>query len=265
MKIVELTKDNYFSIEADRHYMSVSQFKSFKSCEARTMAKLKGDWVEPGNKAFLIGSYVHAWNEGPEAFDEFKELNKAKIYKKSGGKYSDFVLADKMINALNDDPLVEKVREGEKEVIMTAELFGVPWKIMIDIYNPSKNIIVDLKTTKSITEKYWNAEIKAKQNFIEHYDYLLQKAVYCEVERLSTANTEYCHPHIIAVSKEAIPDKVVIYLGRDFIEDKLLEVELYVDRIKQVKAGEVEPIRCETCDHCRATKQLTKVLHYTEI
>lgn len=262
---MKLTSENYFNNKASWKYFSVSQFKSFRDCEARTMAELKGEWVPGTNKTFLVGSYVHAWNEGPEAFEKFKELNYDSIFKKRGGMYSDFELADRMIATLANDPLIEKVREGQKEVVMTANMFGVDWKVMIDIYNPTKNIIVDLKTTKSINQKYWNEEIREKQNFIEYYDYLLQMAVYAEVERLNTGRVEHCHPHIIAVSKENVPDKAVIYLGRDFIEDKLLEIELMIDRFKDVKEGKVEPKRCGKCDYCKSTKKIDKIIHYTDL
>ena len=62
--MLELNHDNYFSNEADREYFSVSQFKSFRECEAKTMAKLNGTWVDGENDAFTLGSYVHLWSEG---------------------------------------------------------------------------------------------------------------------------------------------------------------------------------------------------------
>lgn len=36
-----LSDKNYYSTEADWHYMSVSQYKNFNECEAATMARLK--------------------------------------------------------------------------------------------------------------------------------------------------------------------------------------------------------------------------------
>ena len=37
-----LTDENYYSREADILYMSCSQFQSFQTCEAATMARLRG-------------------------------------------------------------------------------------------------------------------------------------------------------------------------------------------------------------------------------
>lgn len=43
---------------------------------------------------------------------------------------------------------------GEKQVIMTAEIFGIPWKIKIDSY--LKDIVItDLKIVESIKKMKW--------------------------------------------------------------------------------------------------------------
>ena len=45
---MELTQDNYYSLEASREYVSVSQYKDFvgtlgkQGCEACAMARLRG-------------------------------------------------------------------------------------------------------------------------------------------------------------------------------------------------------------------------------
>ena len=261
--MLELNHDNYFSNEADREYFSVSQFKSFRECEAKTMAKLNGTWVDGENDAFTLGSYVHLWSEGGN-LGEFRAAH-PEMFKKDGTLLKKYEVADKMIQTLAQDPLIEKVREGQKEVIMTGELFGAPWKIMIDIYNPSKGVFVDLKTTREISKKYWNEDLRVKQNFIEYYDYLLQMAVYAEIEKQNRKGIDYLQPHIIAVSKEEIPDKAVILVGTEYIPDKLLEVETLLPHFIKVKKGEKEPTRCEHCDYCRSTKKIDKIIHYTEL
>lgn len=259
--IMVLNKSNYFVPESDKEYMSVSLFKSFKQCEAKTIAKLNGEWEDDNKDALLLGSYVHAWSEG--TLEDFKRDHPEMYSSKGptkGQLKSNFLIANKMINTLANDDFVNKVREGHKEVIMTADLFGIPWKAMFDIYNPNRKAIVDLKTTRGIHRKY-----SGDENFIIHYDYLLQMAIYCEIDRINRKAEDYYQPHIIAVSKEDIPDKEVIFLGTDFIGDKLLEVEILIDHIKDVWLGKVPPVGCGKCDYCRSTKRLTKILHYTEL
>lgn len=271
MDSLVLTKENYHSLEANKNYMSVSQFKEFDiehgGCPARAIAKLKGEWEDEEKTALLVGSYVHAWNEGKEAFKKFCEENHDSIYKKRGGMYAPFEQADEMIYKLKNDELVTKVREGQKEVILTFEMFGVPWKIMIDIYNPTMKSFTDLKTCRSIRERFWNEIARQKQSFIELYDYFLQMAVYAEGERINRKGLDYFSPHIIAVSKEKPPDIAVIHMGTDFIEDKLLEVEMKLPYILAMKNGEIEPLRCGTCAYCRKTKKLkdTGIIHYSEL
>lgn len=42
----------------------------------------------------------------------------------------------------------------------------------------------------------------------------------------------------------------------NFLKDAMSMVEAAMPRILQVKNGEVEPDRCESCDCCRSTKVL---------
>lgn len=57
---MRLTADNYYSAEANREYMSVSQFKDFvgtygrKGCEEMALAKIRGDFSEPPSTAISI-------------------------------------------------------------------------------------------------------------------------------------------------------------------------------------------------------------------
>ena len=74
-----LAADNYYSEEANRQYMSVSQFKDFNgtygkvACEFEAMEKLTGRWKPEPSTALLVGSYVDAYVEG--TLDDFKSRN----------------------------------------------------------------------------------------------------------------------------------------------------------------------------------------------
>lgn len=263
---MKLTRDNYHSREANKEYMSVSQFKSFlpeyNGCEAKTMAKLNGEWEEPENPAFLLGSYVHAWNS-----DELQDFmaNTPELFKKSGGLYAKYAIGDDMINALKNDEVAMEALAGQKEVIMTGELFGLPWKIMIDSYNPEMKTFTDLKTTRAINKTYWNPDTKDKENFIVHWGYDVQLAIYAEIERQNRGEDEYFMPHILAVSKEDPPDKELIKLPRIEIEYILDEIEGYASRIELLWRGKEKPIRCEECEYCRETKKIKKAKHYMDV
>ncbi|MGC6586574.1 PD-(D/E)XK nuclease-like domain-containing protein [Paenibacillus sp. Dod16] len=267
---MELNKSNYFSLEADRHYMSNSQFKSFLpsygGCEAQAMAKINGEYERPYNISFEVGHYVHAWNEG--TLEEFKANNPnlyASTGKNAGQLKKDFQHANKMIEILENDPLVLKALAGQKEVIMTAELFGIPWKVMLDSYQPDTGMFADLKTSKEMGGKFWNTEIGVYENFIYHYGYTIQMAIYAEVEKRVTGRKEWLLPHMVVVTKQDPPDHEIIYFDYDVIEQSLHIVGKHIERVKAVKSGNVEPARCEKCDYCRLTKKINRIKHFSEL
>lgn len=269
-----LTKENYFTAEAQRLYLGSSSFKAWDmmnggteafgnfiegGCEAREVAIRKGLWIVEDKEVFLVGSYVHAWSEGPEAFQKFIRDNTADIYQKNGKPYAAFVVADAMIETLRKSELVTKLRDTpQKETILTGLIGGVPFKIMVDIPNFEKGYWADLKTTASIRKTSYKDG--ARVSFIGSYDYKYQFAIYSEIIRqyLGLPEGKYLESYLIAVDKQKVPDHTVIYMGDSFIGYTLETIESRLPRIIAARSGQVEPMRCEKCEYCRSTKQLTR-------
>ncbi|MCF8009593.1 MAG: PD-(D/E)XK nuclease-like domain-containing protein [Halanaerobiales bacterium] len=249
--------------------MSVSLLKNFLPyfpyyCPAKKMAELRGDWEPEKKPAFLLGNYVHSWNQN--RLQDFTSKH-PELFKQNGDLYAKYKKGDYMINALKNDEYISKVRAGGKEKIFTASLFNVDWKIMIDIYNPEKGTFTDIKTVKKINERKYNTFTQEYQSWIEYYLYDYQMAIYAEIERLANGRDEgdYYVPHIAAVSKEDPPDKIVIHFPtneENWIQNKLEQVEIALQDIIPVWKGEEEPERCERCEYCRSSKQLKKSIHY---
>lgn len=265
-----LTAENYHSKEANNLFMGVSQYKSWMQCEANTLHWLQSGESEEDTDALMVGKYVHKWSEGTEEFEKFKSENAGYIYNKKGEPYAPFKKADEMIECLQGDPKVMFYLQGKKETIITAELFGAKWKIMIDIDNEKLNYLADLKTTKSISDWGWvwspDESRNIKVSFIEEWQYLIQSAVYSEVERIARGRDNYKDFLLIAVSKEKTPDHAIIDLtDHARIETELQKISENLPRILQVKSGELPPTRCECCSYCRATKKVDKIVHYTEL
>jgi len=263
---IQLTRETYHSLEANRYFMSNSQYKAFLECEAKQKAILDGLHIEETSEAFLVGQYVHSWNDGTK--QEFMVEHPEMFLKNGKDLKAQFKNADDMIYALQTDKLCMYMLEGQKEVILTAEFAGVPWKIMIDAYQTDRRRIVDLKTTKNIREKTWDNEVREKVSFIEQYKYVQQAAIYTEIERLASGRPEgdIFDFYIVAVSKQETPDKEVIDLRdaeRYYYE--LEKVKENMPRILAVKAGQEVPNRCELCSYCRKTRKLTGAVHYTEL
>lgn len=258
-----LTSSNYYSREMDKQYMSVSQFKNFNECEAKTMAVLNGEYDDPPNKAMIVGSYVHAAFESEDVFNQFIEDHNSIINNTRGKKYADFVQADKMIGAIKSDEFAMFALEGEKEQIMTANLFGCDWKMKVDSINHDHFYFADLKTTRNIFERHWSTKYDGWVSFIEKWDYVLQMAIYRKIIEQNTG--KLYTPYIVAVSKEALPNKAVVRFDESRFEFEYQYVEAYMDRILDVKNGKEKPIRCEKCEYCKSTKKLEGTIEVGEL
>ncbi|GMA59705.1 PD-(D/E)XK nuclease-like domain-containing protein [Alicyclobacillus fastidiosus] len=259
--MLELNNQNYHSTEANREYMSNSQYKDFVTCEAAAMAKLNGLWKEEPSDALLMGTYVHAALEG--TLEEFKQ-SCPELFTQKGELRSQFKLAERMYQTISNDRMCMFVLDGQKEVIMTAEFAGCLWKVKLDSYNREGGRFADVKTVKSIRDKYWDKQY-GYVSFVEAFGYLRQVALYAEIESRWSGSGEWLEPLIVAVSKEDPPDKQIINVDVSRMSMELEEIEKNMPRILAVKSGLEEPTRCETCKYCRETKQLRHVLHYTEL
>ena len=105
------------------------------------LAKIRGEYRPAMTKAMLTGSFVDTYFEGtldsfmkehPEVFTRKKELR------------SEYRKANEIIQRVTEDKLFAQFMSGEKQRIMTFEMFGVPWKMKMDSYLPGI-CITDLK------------------------------------------------------------------------------------------------------------------------
>ena len=256
---------DYYSDENAWDYMSASQFRDFVTCEAAALAKLRGEWPHPPTTAMLVGSYLHAAIEGDEAFAEFCMAHEADIHTTRGnkGKRAEFVQADAMIETLQSDLYLMSLLSGQHEVVLMTELYGVAWKAKLDVLN--EDSIVDVKTTRSLYERYWDKAESRYVSFVEQFGYTRQLALYSELERLTSGRETRLATYVVAVTKEDPPDKALIEIDADRVYWELEVVKGILPRIQSVKLGEIEPRRCERCEYCRATKQLTGPINFMEL
>ena len=272
---MNLTSENYYTVEADREYMSCSQYQDFLMCEARAMAMLDGRYTPPETEALVVGNYLHTALEGEKAHNAFCEQHfddifKTKVDKKTGeiiitGKYAPFAKADEMISVCYKDPLIKSLIDmpGENEVIMTGELFGMPWKIRLDKYIEDKRLIIDWKTTADMNKTEYNPAIGERESFIESLGYMMRAAVYTEIEKQNKEQSTDADFVIVAVSKQEPPDKGAFLLNhRQRYDWELEQIKKRIGLIAAIKRGEVAPKRCGQCDYCRSTKVLKKIVPY---
>ena len=262
-----LNDENYYTLEADKAYCSASQFldivgrPSIPGCEARAMAKLNGEYEEETTKAMLIGSILDTlWelNDMPleekmnVIADRFPECVSTKGTTKGDLKV-DFRKAIDLYKRTLQDDLFCQFMSGEKQVIMTGEIEGLPFKIKMDSYIPDK-AIVDLKTTKDASMNFRNyiQDSGNWETFYRSYGYDIQLAIYREIVRQNTGKTLRCY--IAAIDKKDHPLPQIIELTPKLLDAALETVKANIPTIKMLKAGEIKaPCRCEVCDYCRDT------------
>ena len=259
-----LTADNYYSAEANRQYMSVSQFKDFNgtygkmACEFEAMEKLAGRWNPEPSTALLVGSYVDAYVEG--TLDDFKIRN-AEIFTQKGELKAPYKKAEEIIVRIERDKYFMKYLSGEKQTIMTAELFGCDWKIKMDSYLPGK-AIVDLKVMASITDLKWVKDI-GYLDFVRYWGYDIQGAIYQKIVEINTGKK--LPFYIAAVTKENEPDIRIIQVTQNYLDEALGIVEANIRRVLSVKNGEVEPDKCDICDCCKHNRILRRPISIMDL
>lgn len=256
---MKLTHDNYYSAEADRFYLSASQFRSFNRCEAQTFAQIEsGDRGEP-NTAMLVGSYVDAYFT--QDLEKFKADNPDIFLRDGKTLKAEFRGAEKMIERASTDLTFMRFLTGDTQQIVTGEIEGVPFKAMPDVVNEAKGRIVDLKTTRDF-RKIWSNKVQAYVGFIEAWEYDIQGAIYRELIRQKTGKV---YPfYIAAITRENSPDIEIFEIPEDVLDDTLEMVKHKVGQFSAIKEGYIDPERCGVCDYCKATKRLKDPIDFRD-
>lgn len=252
-----LTAENYFSPDNQLTYMGASQFKSFLACPSAALAEIRGEYRQEETTALLVGSYVDAYFEGTLGL--FKAQHPA-LFKKDGGLKSDYVQAEQIIQRIERDEMMMRYMAGEKQVIMTGEIAGVPFKIKIDSFHPGK-AIVDQKIMKDF-EDIWSPTEGRRVPYWLNWGYDYQGAIYREIVRQNTGNTL---PFMIAAATKQKTTRLEIgQIAPERLDYCLDIVKHEAPRFAAMKRGEIEPERCEECDYCAETAVLSEVVEYRE-
>lgn len=257
-----ISDDNYYSNEANWQFMSVSQYKDFLQCEAAAVAKLNGWQPSSDQTALYVGNYVHSYFESLETHEVFKDLNKERLFssRKPYGLLKTYQVAENMIDALNRQKSFKTLYQGNKEAIVTGELYGVDWKAKIDCLNIEGGYFVDIKTTKGpMNRKIWNEKYGERVSWVADYGYILQMAVYQRLLELRYG--KILTPIIAAVSKEDPPAFRLITLDEQMMLFEISQMAQNIDHISNVKNGVEAPTYCGECEYCRRNMQITEFVN----
>ena len=198
--------------------------------------------------ALLVGSYVDAYFEGTLANFIKKHPD---IYTKAGTLRADYIRAEEIIQRIMKDKLLVEFLSGEKQVIMTGSISGVPIKIKVDSLHPDK--IVDLKVMADFESSYHPE--KGRVPWFEFWGYDIQGAVYQEIVRQNIG--EKLPFYLATATKEKVTDIDIVHLNQSSLDFGLERFRHLVEMYDAIKKGVVEPERCGKCDYCKKTKVLT--------
>jgi len=250
---MNLTPDNYYSVEANAEYWSASFVKQMRKCQAFALAEMSGNYVRERSSALMVGSFVDAYFESPLAFNDFCDRNMDYICKRNGEFRAEFVKADEMCKFAQSDPVFMEYMRGDHQKIVTGEIEGIKFKAKLDMYLEGERI-VDLKTTQDMNSKYVKG--RGKVNFAEAWDWPLQMAIYQELVRQETGKLLPCY--LAVITKESIPKLEVVQLDQEILDSELAILKAEITLFDAIKNGLIEPKRCEDCEFCRRTRKLNK-------
>lgn len=252
---IALTEDSYFSREAQSAFMSASQFKAFRACEAAALAEIRGEWQREETTALLVGSYVDAHFTG--TLEAFRGQH-PNIFTRAGEPKAEYRQAEQVIARIERDPTMAKYLSGEKQVIMTGEIADVPFKIKVDALHPGK-AIVDLKIMRDF-QPIWDPDARKRVPWWLAWGYDFQAAIYQEIERQNRGPDAAPLPfYLAAATKEREPDIGVWQIEQGQLDRALDIVRELAPHYAALKRGEGEPDRCGGCDWCRHTKIITEI------
>ena len=262
-----LTPESYYTVAADKIYCSASQYLNIigrpavPGCEARAMAELNGEYVQETTKAMLIGSILDTLWELDDLpieekiqiiADKYPECVSSRGATK-GELKNEYKQAIQLYQRTLKDELFCQFMSGEKQVIMTGEIEGLPFKIKMDSYIPDV-AIVDLKTTQDASRNFrkYIADSGNRETFYRAMGYDIQLAIYREIVRQNTGKTLRCY--LACIDKNSHPLPQIIELTPKMLDDALETVKANIPTIKLLKSGEITNyVRCEECDYCRDT------------
>ena len=276
---MKLTEENYYSQEANKEYMSVSQYKDFCKCEAMAMAVINGEYEKPKSQALFLGSFVDEMLTGTketqtkfilehfaDLFQKTSKLHKLgdieriemlrdcsidELFGTNNKPYAEIVQALETIERIKLQPLMMKHFNSKHQVIMTGEIAGVPFKIKMDNYNPDE----------FISDGKYMASLRSPNLFepmVKYWGYDIQGGVYVEIVR---QNIGKILPFFLDIGTKEKPAHLDVAEVKQYdLDDALSNVEKRVPRFQAIKKGLIEPERCEEydCPYCTTTRIITE-------
>ena len=253
--MLQLTPQTYFSIEADREYMSVSQFKAFRACQSKALYNIEQPDAT-SKEAFLQGSLFEALVAGdPKLFMAQHPEMISTRGSTTGQLKSEFQKVVKAAEKFNSQEFFRNIiNKCEKQVILTGEICGVPVKCCLDLFDRETFSIYDIKCMKDFNEQ-WSKEEKKYIPWYYSWGYVLQLAVYREIVK-QNFHAEPKEIALLAATKEEIPDIQAIKFDTELLDIELEDFRHDIRLYDEIKKGIIKPTPCNCCSYCKTIKEI---------
>lgn len=254
---MELNHDNYFSIEMDKKYFSVSQYKSFKNCSLKAFHDLEVPDTTY-KSAFLEGQLFENLVAGDPKLFMAQHPEMISTRGSTAGKLkSEFQRVAKAAEKFNSQEFFKNIiNKCEKQVILTGIINDVPVKCCLDLFDRKTNSIYDIKCMKDFNEQ-WSKEEKRYIPWYYAWGYVLQLAVYREIVK-QNFHIEPKEIALLAATKEEVPDIQAIKFSTDLLDLELEEFEKNIRYYNDIKTGIAPAIGCGICDYCKSIKEINR-------
>lgn len=250
-----LTPENYHSPAARAAYISSSDMKLARRCEAMWRAQDLGWYQRPENtQTFAYGHlFEEAVTGNAEAYiQSHPELTLSRGTGK-GQLRAAYADALELAVAVRRSPfLAHIIDRGRKQVILTGSLCGMPARVMMDLVDTDSSIY-DFKTARDF-RSVWDDDREEYRDWWAVWDYPLQLWFYREIARQNGLTVP--RVGIIAGSK-ADMDVQAIQFGPDTMQAAEADAVYTLRRMAAIRAGD-QPEKCGHCAWCLSQKRITE-------
>ena len=255
--MLQLNHENYFSVDSDKYYMSVSQFKAFRVCQSKALYNIEQPDAT-SKESFLQGSLFESLVAGdPKLFMAQHPEMISSRGATAGQLKAEFQRVAKAAEKFNNQDFFRNIIDKcEKQVILTGVINDVPVKCCLDLFDKETNSIYDIKCMKDFNEQ-WSKEERAYVPWYYVWGYVLQLAVYREIVK-QNFNTEPEEIALIAATKEEVPDLQAIKFSTELLNVELEEFKQNIKRYNKIKTGTIPAIGCGICSYCKSIKEIKK-------
>lgn len=241
-----LTRENYHSPEAKARWLSSSDVKKAMRCEA---AWAFGGPEDEDKEAFLFGHLFEALVTG-ERYDN--PLLYSSRGPTAGELKFEYRFAEDMARAVRRSPMLERLIDRcDKQVIMTGEIGGLPFRVMCDLMDTNGSIF-DIKSARSFAPRY-DEDKASYRDWWAIWDYPVQLWIYREIARQNGIDAP--RVGLIAASKQNADVQALVF-SRETMEAAEADARYAIDRIAAIRDGDL-PIKCEHCQWCIDHKEIT--------